>query len=207
MSCGLARLASGLRRLRAVLQADDAAQLAEFAVSVPLLVVFVVGIWDFGNAFNLKYKLIDATREGARFAANEPTADLSNPNTTVGQGSIAGIPKLVGSYLLSENVNDCGLSSASPAQISHTSGTLMWTYQVNTGCPGTLILTIDRGATFTTAASPPVYVQGQVVEATQLTLTYPYRWQFVNVIKLIAPNASYATNTTITTSAAVQNLN
>src|SRR5205809_5457764 len=31
-------------------------QIVEFAVALPLLVVFVVGIFDFGNAFSLKHK-------------------------------------------------------------------------------------------------------------------------------------------------------
>ena len=31
---------------------DHGAQLVEFAVALPLLVVFVVGIFDFSNAFN-----------------------------------------------------------------------------------------------------------------------------------------------------------
>jgi Flp pilus assembly protein TadG len=177
----------------------EGAQLAEFAVSLPLLVVFVVSIYDFGNAFNIKYKLADAVREGARFAVTEPGNDLSSSAPP----SIGEIPKLVGSYLKSVNVNDCGLSTV-------TSGTpqspLVWVYSVNSGCTGNLTLTINRGLAFT-VPSTTLYPTGQTVEATQVTISYPYRWQFTNVIKLIAPNSNYATNATITTSATMSNLN
>jgi Flp pilus assembly protein TadG len=43
-------LAGSLRRH------DHAAQLVEFAVALPLLVVFVVGIFDFSSAFTLKLR-------------------------------------------------------------------------------------------------------------------------------------------------------
>lgn len=36
--------------------------IVEFAVSLPLLVVLVVGIFDFGSAFTVKQKLAYATR-------------------------------------------------------------------------------------------------------------------------------------------------
>ena len=45
-------------------------------MALPLLVVFVVGIFDFGGAFNLKQMLNNIAREGARFASSLPTNDL-----------------------------------------------------------------------------------------------------------------------------------
>ena len=53
-----------------------AAQIAEFALSLPLLVVFVVGIFDFSGALSLKAKLTNAAREAARAAAADPANDL-----------------------------------------------------------------------------------------------------------------------------------
>lgn len=197
-----ARLYPWLRRWCAMLHRADGTQLAEFAVTLPLLVVFVVSIYDFGNAFNIKYKLADAVREGARFAVTEPSNDLSSGGGGA-PPSVGEIPKLVGSYLKSVNVNDCGLSTV-------TSGTpqppLVWVYSVSSGCTGTLTLTINRGLPFT-IPSTNLYPTGQTVEATQVTISYPYRWQFTNVIKLIAPTSNYATSTMITTSATVPNLN
>jgi hypothetical protein len=55
---------------------DRASQIVEFAVSLPLLVLFVVGIFDFSSAITLKQKLTNAAREGARVAAADPANDL-----------------------------------------------------------------------------------------------------------------------------------
>ena len=54
----------------ALLTDTSGSQLLEFAVALPLLVVFVVGIFDFGGAFNLKQMLNNIAREGARFASS-----------------------------------------------------------------------------------------------------------------------------------------
>ena len=44
---------------------DCASQIVELAISLPVLVIFVVGIFDFGGALTLKQKLTNAAREGA----------------------------------------------------------------------------------------------------------------------------------------------
>ena len=62
------------------LQGMEAAALIEFAVALPLLVVLVMGIFDFGGAFNLKQELNNAVREGAGFGASQPTNDLALRN-------------------------------------------------------------------------------------------------------------------------------
>ena len=48
------------------LGSNEGSELLEFALVVPLLLVFVVGIVDFGSAYNLKQQLNNAAREGAR---------------------------------------------------------------------------------------------------------------------------------------------
>ena len=48
----------------------------EFAVALPLQVVFVVGIFDFSGAFTLKQKLTNVARDAARAAAAAPSNDL-----------------------------------------------------------------------------------------------------------------------------------
>src|SRR3954471_11146359 len=83
----------------------EASQIVELAVSLPLLLVFVVGITDFGTAFNLKQKLNNAAREGARIAANQYMADVVNASPN----SIIAIHDAVDNYLLAARVNDCGL--------------------------------------------------------------------------------------------------
>src|SRR5205807_470777 len=78
----LVRAFGRMRFLSHFLLSDIAAsQMVEFAVCLPLLIVVVVGIFDFGEAFNVKQKLNGAAREGARFASSLPTNDLSDAGT------------------------------------------------------------------------------------------------------------------------------
>jgi len=162
------------------LRSTDAAALIEFAVSLPLLVVLVVGIFDFGGAFNLKQELSNAVREGALFGASQPTNDMS-PNIAK-PPSVDAIRFLVDSYLQTAHINDCGLSAATePAQ----GGGLVWVYNASgNGC--SLTLTISRGNSVQTTGTPAVYLL-----CTTVHISYPYQWHFNNVIQLLVPGASY----------------
>src|SRR5258708_36320188 len=51
--------------------------LLEFAIVLPLLMVFVVGIFDFSGAFNQKQKIEQAAQEGAIIAGAQPMADIA----------------------------------------------------------------------------------------------------------------------------------
>jgi hypothetical protein len=42
--------------------------LAEFAMVLPLILLFIAGILEFGRAWNIKQAITDAAREGARYA-------------------------------------------------------------------------------------------------------------------------------------------
>src|SRR6202167_691426 len=53
------------------------AALLEFAVALPLLMVFVVGIYDFSGAFNQKQKIEQAAQEAAIIAGSQPTSDIA----------------------------------------------------------------------------------------------------------------------------------
>jgi Flp pilus assembly protein TadG len=124
------------RKVLAMLWSSRASQMVEFAVSLPLLVVFVVGIFDFGEAFNLKQKLNNVARESARFASSLPTNDLSDSGDPA---SIIAIRNLVSSSLRASRVNDCGLGSQTGTNAAPT-----WTYTASgNGCAGTLTLKID----------------------------------------------------------------
>jgi hypothetical protein len=164
---------------------------------MPLLVVFVFGIFDFGQAFNLKQKLSAAAQQGAQFASSLPSSDLTASGTPP---SISSIHDLVDGYLQGAGVNDCGLGGATAAP----SGTLQWTYTASlAGCPAPFNLVVERGYSF------PVSIPGgggnMYVVSSRVTLIYPYQWRFSNVIQLIAPGASYAGTSFITTDAVVPN--
>jgi len=173
----------------------DGSEILEFAVALPLLIVIAIGVTDFGAAFNLKYKLHNAVGAGARFASNQTTSDLTNAIPT----STKAIHDVIRNYLSTAKINDCGLSTAVP-----TKSGLTWTYTASTNCPGngTLVLVVDRGDTFSTTGGNPV-----TLEATHVTLTYPFQWRFHRVITLVAPTSNYAGVTQLTTEAVMPNLN
>jgi len=161
-----------------LLRETEAAALIEFAVALPLLVVLVVGIFDFGGAFNLKQKLNNAAREGARFGASQPTNDLA-----LGQPpSVSAVRYVVDSYLQTAGLNDCGLSTATWA----TGGGLTWQFS-GTGPSCSMTLTVDRG--FQVQET----VGGNTVTmlCTTVNIVYPFQWHFNNVIQLLVPGANY----------------
>lgn len=175
---------------------ETAAQIVEFALSLPLLVVFVVGIFDFSNAITLKQKLTNAAREGARTAAAEPASDLGSGASGI-PASVNDAWQVVDNYLLGANVNDCGLSSPTWAQSN-----LTWTATASgSGCPGAgITLTINRGCT-------TAQTQGTAMDVvdTCVTLQYPYKWEFNNVSGLLG--GSFTGPTSVTTTATSFNEN
>lgn len=184
------------RRWNALLGDASGSQLLEFAVALPLLVVFVVGIFDFGAAFNVKQKVNNITREGARFASTLPTNDLDAIGTPA---SITAIRDLVETDLQAGRMNDCGLAGTGAVN----GPVLTWTYTAaGGGCPAPLVLTIERSYSF------PTIIGGNTfnVISTRVTMQYPYQWQFNRVIGLLAPGATYPGVSQIMTDAIVPNM-
>lgn len=164
---------------------DHAAQLVEFAVALPLLVVIVVGIFDFSGAFTLKQKLTNVARDAARAAAAEPITDLSAPVPV----SVSDAFWMVDSYLVANHINDCGIG---PSDVA-TPRRATWTYTApgtsTNGCPSAgLTITINRGYYFpaldlrqpagtdcvpqTTAATQTAVI------STCVSIQYGYQWKF-----------------------------
>jgi Flp pilus assembly protein TadG len=178
---------------------DRAAEIVELATSLPILVIFVVGIFDFTNAVTLKQKLTNAAREGARVAAADPAADLSDPTTSSGfPASVTDAFYVVDRYLLATRVNDCGLSSQ---PLLPGSG-LTWTATATgLGCTGSgLVLTINRGCISGASAGST----GNDIVCTCVTIQYPYSWQFAGVAGLFG---TLKLPTSITTAATAYNEN
>jgi Flp pilus assembly protein TadG len=169
---------------------ERAAQIVEFALSLPLLVLFVVGIFDFSGALALKQKLTNAAREGARIAAADPASDMY---TTAGRPvSVNDAFQVVNNYLLSEKISDCGL----PGTITSPQP-LTWQYTNNTGCPGTgMTLTINRGCL---RLENNIYLVGTCV-----TIQYAYNWRYGKVAGLLGGTV---TTGAITTTAMALNEN
>jgi hypothetical protein len=187
-----------LAKITSRLSDDRAAQIVEFAVSMPVLILFVVGIFDFSGALSLKQKLTNAAREAARVAAADPANDLSAFSTPV-PASIGDAYQVVDNYLISEKINDCGLSTAAPPAPAG----LKWTYAATgSGCPGSgITLTIDRGCkSLGTSSTGTVNLVG-----TCITITYAYKWQFNSVASALGWTPSGPS--TLTTTAGAFNEN
>jgi Flp pilus assembly protein TadG len=189
---------SPFRTWKALCFTDTAgSQLLEFAVALPLLAVFVVGIFDFGGAFNMKQMLNNIAREGARFASSLPTNDLDILGTPP---SVTAIRDLVAAHLQTARLNDCGLATQAAANGPATT----WTYTgAGGGCAAPLVLTIERGYSFPAVIGASAFQ----VMSTRVSLQYPYSWHFNKVITLLIPGATYQGVTQINTDATVPNMN
>ena len=181
------RFAEVLRRL---VSDREGAQLLELALILPFLVVMVVGVLEFGQAYNLKQKLNNAVREAARFAVGENSG--ANNLTT---SDVVAIRNAVSNYLTGARVTQCAIA-ASPTVAGY-----VYTFTSSSaGCTGgKFSLVIDRGYIITVGATKVV--------GTQVTLTYPYTWSLSNVIKLLLPGSTLSLPATISTDSIMQNIN
>jgi Flp pilus assembly protein TadG len=171
-----------------VLRSERAAQIVEFAVALPLLVVFVVGIFDFSSAFTLKQRLTNIARDAARAAAADPVNDLLQPSTALPQ-SVMDAFQTVDNGLLASKLNDCGVTaSGSPSGLT-------WTFTASgNGCLASgLTITINRGYYFppTGAGLPGVSCAAQTpngqttLVGTCVSIQYFYPWRFGRAASLL----------------------
>jgi hypothetical protein len=192
---------------------DRASQLVEFAVSLPLLVMFVVGIFDFSGAFTLKQKLTNAARDGARVAAADPATDLKGFSTPV-PSSVIDAFLAVHNDLLANNINDCGISSGS-ATMSGTTWTFTAPGNGTNGCPSAgLTIIINREYYFPAvtgnlpagADCAPQSVAGRTaVIATCVSIQYGYQWKFGRAASLLGSTPLLPPTITVTAVAMNEN--
>ena len=191
-------LPAQLAGLRRGIWADErAAQLVEFAVALPLLVLFVVGIFDFSGAYTLKQKLTNITRDAARVAASGPATDLSS---TFGAGnapaSVVDAFNVIHNYLVVNQISDCGVAASSVTTI----GMLTRQYKVipSGNPPCGITLTVNRGYVFPlTGTTPPSVTcasqsagSGTAVVGTCISLQYTYSWRFGRVSSLLGSSTT-----------------
>jgi len=185
--------------VRFFLTEDSGSALLEFAISLPLLTVFVVGIYDFSGAFNQKQKLEQAAQEGAIIAGAQPTSDIAS--TTAPDSLLPVVTAIFNSLAASGVLTKANSGTCNaPGTASGPTG-VAWKYAIP-GCSGgnpsdNLLITIDRGWVSGTGSPRSV--------GSQVTIVYPYHWQFNSVIQLLIPGAKYAAITQLTESATVQN--
>jgi Flp pilus assembly protein TadG len=181
-----ARAALGLG---ARIASTEGAQLLEFALAMPLLLVLVVGIIDFGGGYNLKQVLNNAAREGARYAVSQSGLYLDLTNATTPNEATA-IGNVVANYLTNSGVTKCTIGAPSITTTSTSAATYTYT-SGSTGC-STFKLTVDRDDRVLNGA-------GGTIISTHVTLTYPYTW---NLGRIIGQTSA----TTITTDCVMENI-
>ena len=185
-----------------LLREVQGAALLEFAIVLPLLVVFVVGIFDFSGAFNQKQKIEQAAQQGAIIAGAQPMSDIASATSdpdSLHPVVTAVFNSLAGSGVLPSAGQSC--TPPPPVPTRPTPPGLAWIYTIS-GCSGTtaaddLVITINRG--WVSASGSPAAV------GTMVTVTYPYHWRFNSVIQLLFPRAGYAAITNLAESAIVHN--
>jgi Flp pilus assembly protein TadG len=166
----------------------EGAQLLEFALVLPVLLVFVIGIIQFAGAYNLKQKMANGAREGARIAINNPLQDSSC--TSVTPCAIQATANAVANYMTNAGVDSSCISPSTPTSTGPGPETFTYT------CSNGTSLTINRSY---------IYGGGALV-GTQVILTYPYHWFFGNIIKLLVPSSNLALPSTLTETVVMQNL-
>ena len=165
----------------------------EFAITLPLLVVFIVGIYDFSGAFNEKQKIEQAAHEGAIIAGAQPMNDIA-ATTTTGPASLLPVQTAIINSLLAS-----GVVESSCAPVAGSGGpNLTWVYSIS-NCPNTLTITINRGQEAGTGTTDAPAVIGTTVK-----VEYQYKWKFNSVIQLLFPSSNYPT-TPLAETATVQN--
>lgn len=194
------RLPDVVRAWSRCLDASDGSAIVEFAVTLPLLVVFIVGIFDFSGAFNQKQKIEHAAQEGAIVAGAQPTTDIETTNSN--PQSLHPVLTVIFNSLAADDVlpNQGTSCTVSPLPTpTQTSGALIWDYKIPCGSDN-LDITINRGWAQAVTGTTDTFALG-----TQVTVTYPYHWRFNSAIQLLFPGANFPTPTQVSESATVHN--
>ena len=181
----------------------DGSALLELAVSLPLLVVFIVGIYDFSGAYNQKQKLGHAAQVGAITAGAQATSDIETG--TADPQSLHPVVAAIFSSLSNSGVlANANQGSCTATAYNVTSTSLQWTYAIQ-GCPDTLSIIINRGWVPNVADVPPITDASTMTVGTLVTARYPYHWRFNSAIQLLFPGATFSAPASLSETAKVHN--
>src|SRR5581483_288807 len=178
-------------KLRSARSKERGSQIVEFAMVLPVFLVFTVAAFDLGGAFTSRDKLANAARDGARLAVRQSTLDLSS----AAPPSVNAVANAVLNYLKQAKVIDsaCTLSETHPG---------FWTWTFTGSCPDNLVITIERAY----RGSPAVSANGAAVIMSRVTISFPARFYMIHkAIQLIAPGANLPGLFTLTTHSVMNN--
>ncbi len=175
-------------KLRSARSKERGSQIVEFAMVLPVFLVFTVAAFDLGGAFTLRDKLANAARDGARLAVRQSTLDLSS----AAPPSVNAVANAVLNYLKQAKVIDsaCTLSETHPG---------FWTWTFTGSCPDNLSIKIERGFTGVSGNNTTTVM-------TRVTVSFPARFMFLHkVVQLIAPGANLPGLFSLSTQSVMQN--
>lgn len=166
-------------------------QIVEFAMVLPIFMVFAVAAFDFGHVFAIRDKLDNSAREGVRIAASQPL--MTEVSGSPPSANTTAVAQAVFDYLLDAKVvQGCTLNAGA------SSGTFTWSFSAS-NCPDNLGITVERDYLVT--------VGSNTVSMSRITVSYPAHFLFFHrVIGLLAPGANYSSTFVLTPQAAMQNL-
>jgi Flp pilus assembly protein TadG len=165
-------------------------QIVEFAVVLPLFLVFAIAAFDFGQVFALRDKLDNSAREGARMAAQQPL--LGEVSGSAPSNNTTAVAQSVFNYLLQGKVvKGCALNAGA------SSGTFAWTFNASS-CPDSLSITVERNYQVTIGTNN--------ASMSRVTVSYPAHFLLFNrVIGLLTPGANYPSTFVLSPQAIMQN--
>ena len=187
LGCRPARPGSSRPHLRG----REGSQILEFAMVLPLFLVFALAAFDFGQVFALRDKLDNSAREGARLASEQTLfTEVSNGPPSANTTAVA---QSVFDYLLqAQVVRGCSLNGGK------NSGAFAWTFSAKK-CADDLTITVERNVL--------VAMNGGEVSMSRITVSYPAHFLFFHtIIGLLAPGATYSSTFVLTPQAVMQNL-
>ncbi|HET9178090.1 MAG TPA: TadE family protein [Terriglobia bacterium] len=183
--------------LRTGFRGIEGAELLEFAMALPLLLVLVVGIIDFARAYNTKHITSNTAREAARLISSTPLNDSDCPTAWTINSPGSGTPcavqataKTVANYLTAAGLNQGACLSTATATFAPV---LTWTYACNNV---TLVI-------YKAYDTPNPYDTTSPIKSTKVTISYPYTFMFGRIIGLLVPGATGPTGQYIFRSDAV----
>ena len=119
----------------------------EFAITLPLLVVFVVGIYDFSGAFNQKQKIEQAAQEGAIIAGAQPMSDIAASGSSNPASLQPVVTAIFNSLAGSGVLNHGSLSAAVPSTHASWLDVDLHNFRCSGGQLGdNLVIAINRGS-------------------------------------------------------------
>jgi len=155
-----------MRLLAHKLRGTEAAEIAEAALVMPVVFIFLLGIIWFGRAFNIYSTITQAAQQGAIVAARPTCATCAAPGSSWGGTSFPGDTTVAGAV-----TSVMQASSLDPNQIIATS---------LPGCPTSSNIQICRQVLLnsTTGNAPQACTPGNPPQVCGTIVSFQYPFQF-----------------------------